>query len=190
MSSHHIVRENQEPALFIANPDCLADDYLNQLLEWSPTIITLSEHYDLLKSREIKVDVVLDNQGIDIKEIEENLILIPYSQNYFIPLFKYLDKKKNHAVNILTERVNIVDYEPYLEDFVIILLNAERKSLLLKKYEKWLPKGYSLIIENYRGNEEDLKNLTHLDNNCYVVASDGFISIPEQDNYLLISEEL
>jgi thiamine pyrophosphokinase len=190
MSSHHIVRENQEPALFIANPDCLADDYLNKLLEWSPTIITLYEHYDLLKSREIKVDVVLDNQGLDTKEIEEDLVLIPYSQDYFVPLFKYLDEKKNHAVNILTDRVNIVDYEPYLEEFVIILLNADRKSLLLKKYEKWLPKGYSLIIENYRGNVEDLKNLNHLDINRYEVASDGFISILEQDNYLLISEEL
>jgi hypothetical protein len=47
-----------------------------------------------------------------------------------------------------------------------------------------------LIIENYRGNVEDLKNLNHLDINRYEVASDGFISILEQDNYLLISEEL
>jgi len=190
MSSHHIVRENQEPALFIANPNSLSDEYLNQLLEWSPTIITLSEHYELLKSREIKIDVVLDNQGLDPTFIEEHLSLLPFSGSYLNPLFELLGERKNFAVNIITEDINRSAYEPFLSDFVIILLNSNRKCLLVKKYEKWLPKGSSLIIENYEGKSSELKNLESISDLEFRVVQDGFISIPEQENYLLISEEI
>ena len=190
MSSHHIVRENQEPALFIANPECLAQEYLDQLLEWSPTIITLSEHYELLRSLEIKIDVVFDSQGLQTAEIEENLTLLPYSGSYLNPLFEYLGEKKNFAINIITPDINILDYEGYLDDFTITFLGGDRKSMLVKKYEKWLPKGYSLIIDHYTGNEQGLTNLNLVSQNCYKVVQDGFISIAQQANYLLISEEL
>lgn len=41
MSSHHIVRDNQEPALIIANGADCGDDLLQQLMEWSPYVLAL-----------------------------------------------------------------------------------------------------------------------------------------------------
>src|SRR5215813_9382895 len=128
MSSHHIVRENQEPALFIADIDSISEEYLNQLLEWSPTLITTAEQYPILKSREIKVDVVLDNEGLASDLLEENLIRIPYSGSYITSLFSYLKEKNNYAVTLITDSISEAEYLPYLADFVIILLKGNRKS--------------------------------------------------------------
>ena len=190
MSSHHIVRENQEPALFIANPNCLVDEYLNQLLEWSPTIITLAEHYESLKAREIKIDVVLDNLGLESNMLEEHIALIPYSGSYIEPLFAYLEEKNNFAVNILTEKLEINPYLPYLSDFNINLIKNEGRTLFVKKYEKWLPKGFNLFVEHYEGKLGETQNLKALENNVYTVVNDGFVSIPQQESYFIISEEL
>lgn len=190
MSSHHIIRENQEPALFIAAPHSLADDYLNQLLEWSPTVITLSEHYELLKSREIKIDVILDNQALDPALLEENLTLLPYSTSYWQTLFDYLQDKKNFAVYIINDQVSKNELEAYLTTFTIILLKDNQKFMFLKKYEKWHPKGNILEISDLDQKAESLSNLDPIGNNSYQVIEDGFVSIPEQDDFLLIAEEL
>ena len=41
MSSHHIARDDQEPALIIANGEMCSQELLGQLLEWSPLVIVL-----------------------------------------------------------------------------------------------------------------------------------------------------
>jgi thiamine pyrophosphokinase len=41
MSSHHIVRDDQEPALIIANGASCNPELLGQLLEWSPLVVVL-----------------------------------------------------------------------------------------------------------------------------------------------------
>ncbi|HYG16495.1 MAG TPA: thiamine diphosphokinase, partial [Bacteroidia bacterium] len=41
MSSHHFVKEKQEPALIIANGEACSRELLGQLLEWQPTVMVL-----------------------------------------------------------------------------------------------------------------------------------------------------
>ena len=64
MSSHHIVRENQEPALLVEDFHALSDEYLGQLLEWSPTLITTTNMLNNFLTQEIKVDMVYGNESI------------------------------------------------------------------------------------------------------------------------------
>jgi thiamine pyrophosphokinase len=59
MSSHHIVREKQEPALVVANGEACSDELLGQLLEWSPYVLALDGALPRLHARGIKVDAVL-----------------------------------------------------------------------------------------------------------------------------------
>src|ERR671912_567944 len=56
MSSHHYVKEAQEPALLVA--DALADDHLLSLLEWSPVVLAASQALPKVASWGIRVDVV------------------------------------------------------------------------------------------------------------------------------------
>lgn len=59
MSSHHIVRDDQEPALIIANGASCSFDLLGQLLEWSPIVVVLDNAIDRVLQLDIKVDVLL-----------------------------------------------------------------------------------------------------------------------------------
>ena len=59
MSSHHFVKEQQEPAVYILNPSGINFESVAPLLEWSPTVLVDQESVDLVLSWGIKIDVVL-----------------------------------------------------------------------------------------------------------------------------------
>ena len=59
MSSHHIVRDDQEPALIIANGASCSFELLGQLLEWSPIVVVLDNAIDRVLQLDIKIDVLL-----------------------------------------------------------------------------------------------------------------------------------
>ena len=67
MSSHHIVRDDQEPALIIANGASCSQELLGQLLEWSPLVIVLDSAIERVLEIGIKVDVLLGDfdRGFD-----------------------------------------------------------------------------------------------------------------------------
>ncbi len=59
MSSHHIVKENQEPALLILNTEAIRFEKIQELLEWSPTVIIVESCLEKVLGWGIKIDVVL-----------------------------------------------------------------------------------------------------------------------------------
>ena len=59
MSSHHIVKENQEPALLILNTEAIPFEKLQELLEWSPTVIVTESSLEKVIGWGIKIDIVL-----------------------------------------------------------------------------------------------------------------------------------
>ena len=59
MSSHHIVRDDQEPALIIANGAVCKPELLGQLLEWSPLVVVLDSAMERVMELDVKVDVLL-----------------------------------------------------------------------------------------------------------------------------------
>jgi len=59
MSSHHIVREKQEPALLILELGLFEEEHLGQLLEWSPTVLVNDASAEKLHSLGIKFDMLL-----------------------------------------------------------------------------------------------------------------------------------
>lgn len=76
MSSHHIVRDKQEPALLIANGESCQPELLGQLLEWSPVVVVLDRAIWRVFELGIKVDVLLgdfdptaDGQALDLDDI-------------------------------------------------------------------------------------------------------------------------
>lgn len=59
MSSHHFVKEQQEPAVFILDVEGISFETVAPLLEWSPTVLVVQESVDVVLSWGIKIDVVL-----------------------------------------------------------------------------------------------------------------------------------
>jgi thiamine pyrophosphokinase len=56
MSSHHFVREGQEPDIIVAGCD-IDTEILGTLLEWSPRVIAIDDAAEKLLLEQIKVDV-------------------------------------------------------------------------------------------------------------------------------------
>ena len=59
MSSHHFVKEQQEPAVFILDVEGISFETVAPLLEWSPTLLVAQEAVEVVLSWGIKIDVVL-----------------------------------------------------------------------------------------------------------------------------------
>ena len=71
MSSHHIVKEKQEPALIIANGEACSQELMGQLLEWSPFVIVLDGAINRVIDLGIKIDVLFgDFDRIDFNQEE------------------------------------------------------------------------------------------------------------------------
>ena len=85
MSSHHIVRLNQEPALIIANGQACSFELLGQLLEWSPFIVVLDGALGRVLDLGIHFDVLLgDFDSLtenDRKKVEALRIKIHHTPN-------------------------------------------------------------------------------------------------------------
>ena len=60
MSSHHFVKEGQEPALFIL--DNIAFRYAESLLEWVPLVMVADSVLESVLQWGIKIDVVLQSK--------------------------------------------------------------------------------------------------------------------------------
>ena len=154
MSSHHIVRDDQEPALIIANGASCDPELLGQLLEWSPLVIVLDSAMERVMKLDIKVDVLLGDfdRDFDIARYKESqypieIIHVPdQNKTDLEKAFDYLYERKIPAVNVvwatgkrtdhtITNLTNIVRYREKLK--IVILDDHSKVFLLSKRFEKW-----------------------------------------------------
>ena len=217
MSSHHIVRDDQEPALIIANGASCNFELLGQLLEWSPIVLVLDNAIERVLQLDIKVDVLLgdfdDDFNPEIYKEKQFPLEIVYTPNQdktdLEKAFDYLIEKGHKAVNVIwatgkradhtiTNITNIVRYRNKLK---IVLLDDHSKIFLLPhKFEKWYTKTtpISLIpIGNVTGITS--KNLKYQLNNESLtigyrtgssneVLEDGIVTIEHEEGDLLLME--
>lgn len=109
MSSHHIVREGQEPALIIANGEPCSVEMLEQLLEWNPFIVVLDGALEKVMELGIKFDLVLGDFDHTSESIIRDMIP-PDTEIVYVPDQEKTDLEK--GLDLLLERkyaaVNIV----------------------------------------------------------------------------------
>lgn len=159
MSSHHIVRDDQEPALLIANGESCQPELLGQLLEWSPVVVVLDSAIWRVLDLGIKVDVLLgdfdraaDGRALDLDAIRARqypLEVVHTPDQNKTDLEKgleYLIGREISAVNIvwatgrradhsLTNMTNIVRYKDRIR---IVMLDDHSKIFpLVGRFEKW-----------------------------------------------------
>lgn len=217
MSSHHIVRDDQEPALIIANGESCSTELLGQLLEWSPIVIVLDSAITRVLELRIKVDVLLGDfdRNFNAEKYKDSQypIEIVYTPNQnktdLEKAFDYLIERKIPAVNVvwatgrradhtITNVTNIVRYQ---NDLKIVILDDYSKIFQLpKKFQKWYPAKTILSLipiglvdgissENL---EYPLKNDTliigYRTGSSNSVLNDGIVTIIHSDGDLLLME--
>ncbi|MBP6558418.1 MAG: thiamine diphosphokinase [Flavobacterium sp.] len=217
MSSHHIVRDDQEPALIIANGEMCSSELLGQLLEWSPLVIVLDSAIERVLELGIKVDVLLGDfdRGFDPDYYKEKQypIEIVYAPNQdktdLEKAFDYLIEKGHQAANVIwatgrradhtiTNLTNIVAYRNKLK--VVILDDHSKVFLLPNTFEKWytantilslipIGKVSGISTQNlfYSLTNEDL-TIGYRTGSSNHVTADGIVTITHTEGDLLLME--
>ena len=154
MSSHHIVRDDQEPALIIANGASCSSALLNELLEWSPIIVVLDAAIDRVLQLDIKVDVLLgdfdrdfDAESYKNKQYPIEIVHTPdQNKTDLEKAFDYLIAKNHKAVNVVWATgkradhtiSNITNIVKYRNELKIVILDDHSKIYLLPPvFSKW-----------------------------------------------------
>lgn len=217
MSSHHIVRTDQEPALIIANGQSCSNELLGQLLEWSPLVVVLDSAIQRVIDLNIKVDVLLGDFDRDFDPIlyeqQQFPLEIVYTPNQdktdLEKAFDYLIERKIPAVNVvwatgrradhsITNMTNIVRYRNKLK--IVILDDYSKIFLLQPDFKKWysansilslIPVGTVTGITTnnltYELNEDTLI-MGYRTGSSNSVKEDGIVSIEHKSGDLLLME--
>ncbi|WGK94489.1 MULTISPECIES: thiamine diphosphokinase [Flavobacterium] len=217
MSSHHIVRDDQEPALIIANGAACQSELLGQLLEWSPLVVVLDSAIERVMELDIKVDILLGDfdrnfnpELYKTKQFPIEIIHTPDQDKTDLEkAFDYLISRNITAVNVvwatgkradhtITNITNIIRYRDTLK--IVILDDHSKIFLLPKKFEKWYPANtpISLIpIGHVTGIQStnlfyplqgDSLTLGLRTGSSNYVAQDGIVSIEHNEGDLLLME--
>jgi len=217
MSSHHIVRDDQEPALIIANGASCQPELLGQLLEWSPLVVVLDSAIERVISLNIKVDVLLGDFDRDFnpedyqtKQYPLEIVHTPdQNKTDLEKALDYLIERKIPAVNIvwatgrradhtITNLTNIVRYRDLIK--IVILDDHSKIFLLPNKFEKWYTAGTPIslipigVVKGIHSQNlvyplaNDTLTIGYRTGSSNAVASDGLVTIEHSEGDLLLME--
>lgn len=217
MSSHHIVKDKQEPALIIANGEACSEELLGQLLEWSPVVVVLDHAIYRVFDLGIKVDIwtgdfdkIQDFEEIRARQEPIEIINTPDQDKTDLEkAIEILIERGFPAANIVwaTGRradhaiANITDIVGYKDQIKLVIFDDYSKIFpLVGVFEKWyaaetpislIPVGEVNGITTsglkYNLNNESLK-LGHRIGSSNEAESDGMVRISASEGDLLIME--
>jgi thiamine pyrophosphokinase len=217
MSSHHIIRDAQEPALIIANGEACSFELIGELLEWSPLVIVLDSAINRVLELGIKVDVLLGDfdRDFDAEKIRQEQYPIEIvhtpdqNKTDLEKAFDYLIDRNFPAVNVVWATgkradhtiTNITSVVRYREQLKIVILDDYSKIFLLpRNYQKWyLAETPISLIPIGKVEGIKTKNLKYsLENESLTIGyrsgssnealEDGIVSISHSSGDLLLME--
>ncbi len=217
MSSHHVVRDEQEPALIIANGESCSAELLGQLLEWSPTVLVLDGAAPRVHGLGIKFDILLGDfdRGQTWEEeiaAQQPIEVLPYTEQDSTDLEKAIElliernypaanivwatgRRADHSVN------NIQSLLKYKNQIDLVMLDDYSRIFPLKptfkkRYQpgtaiSLIPMGRVEGIQTsglkYNLNKEQLESGVRSGSSNEVVH-DGWVEITYDSGHLLLME--
>jgi hypothetical protein len=147
MSSHHFVKEGQEPALFIMEP--VSFEIAGPLLEWAPMVVASEDALECVIAWGIKIDVVIaaerniENLKRDLHDQAPIKILWHLTgESLLTNGLHFLISTKQSHVNILvspsdTVFMQLAEFIPFLQ-MTVIDDEMRWSAISSGKYEKWV----------------------------------------------------
>jgi thiamine pyrophosphokinase len=217
MSSHHFVKDKQEPALIIANGQECSDELLGQLLEWNPFVVVLDNAIYRVLDRGIKPDLWLGDfdQAHDFEAIKNRvypLEIVHTPDQDKTDLEKALDllvERNYPAANIvwatgrradhtITNITNLVRHKNKIK--TVIFDDYSRIFPLAESFEKWYPahtplslipvgtvEGISTRGLTYELSDDTL-SIGHRTGSSNATREDGIVTITVRNGDLLLME--
>jgi thiamine pyrophosphokinase len=212
MSSHHFVKEGQEPALIVGNGQMCSYTLLVSLLEWSPMVVALDGAYHKLAANQINPDIIIGDldslqgdppQGIEVikdenqetTDLEKAINLLIEKGYKDITIVGCTGNRLDHTIN------NFMSLGKY--NCQLTMYDDFSKTVLLQKsYSKVYKKGDILsLIPLPAANGITTTNLTYpLKNESLdlcgrsgtnnVVLEDGIVTIQYSEGKLSLIEAI
>lgn len=217
MSSHHFVRDKQEPALIVANGASCSDTLLHQLLEWNPYVLVLDQAIHRFMEKGLKADALLGDfdRNLDFESIRQRqhpieIIHTPDQEKTDLEKgIEHLIRNGHSSANIVWATGlradhtlnNLSSMAKYSDRINLVMLdNWSRILCLPRSFEKWVVKDSLLSLMplgvatgvrteglKYNLNREDL-HLSLRTSSSNQSAGDGFIKIEHTGGHLLLME--
>lgn len=188
MSSHHIVREKQEPALLIMSLDGFSSENLGQLLEWSPTVLVSGDIYEMADSLGIKIDGVI-TANADFST-QENTHIIPTIDDPLEDALKFLVGDQYPAVNIVTDEFALKDYALFVDLIDLVVFTPSKKIYPVRSgFSKWQSGNENLEILQDAQNLQ-ISGLNPVATHIYQTEKDGFFSLVFDQPFVFIAENI
>jgi len=156
MSSHHFVKEGQEPALFVL--DNIPFHCAESLLEWVPLVMVADRALENVLHWGIKIDIVLQDEYP--LQVLEDLVkdqgpvqtLLGHKDHIVKTGLLYLVENGYDAVNLLSiphEEI-FQEVEKSAHKLQVGIYNEQEKWSLIStgKFEKWMPAEATLLIRS------------------------------------------
>ena len=148
MSSHHFVRENQEPGLYIDEWFAGAEQLLEELAQWAPKIIVHEQVLDHVLETGTKIDVVLftDNKAtIEEKTRFQFPIELVEATNSLEANIRFIEQhyiNRIHIISLKTPEEITFETKAKLTFFnsTSFFFNIE------KGFEKWMAEGTTFEV--------------------------------------------
>ena len=192
MSSHHIVRDEQEPAVLITEIKKAYWPYIQQLLGWVPTVLVFEECVDEVLLTGIKIDVVLCRED-HLSALKERLMgqqpiqfVLKTNEDAISIAVDYLVDKAYKGVNIfggfdeqqsiaINERITAIWYDKSYR--YILSKNAQ--------FQKWMMKDHALCLKSIVDSQSyEFVNVEKgKDDYCYFCSNDGIVTIRSNANF-------
>jgi hypothetical protein len=184
MSSHHFVKEGQEPALLIIDPIGLS--VAEPLLEWSPLVIAHEKALEEVLLWGIKIDVVLAKND-HFEELKNRLQeqaplkILGYDHNSdpLQTVLSFLMNLRQAALSILSHHPeNLFDkLSPFMDEFTLTILSHDRKWIGIGSgsYKKWFPNGVELFL--YGDSQLLKKEGLEASKQHYITKADGIVDL-------------
>jgi hypothetical protein len=156
MSSHHVVKEDQEPALLILNQKSILFEKVQELLEWSPLVMVSATALEGVLRWGIKIDVVLTTDTVEesdqVKIDQSPLHILHYKegQSELAASLQFLWERKQLNVNALVSEPShyFLVAASYSDRISVVLLAGTFKWHFVANgsFSKWLPSQTKLKI--------------------------------------------
>lgn len=189
MSSHHVIREKQEPALLVLGMNNFSDEHLGQLLEWSPTVMVTPLMGEKLNAYGIKIDWVVADE--DIGTIQSDVKILPVDNEApLLSALKFLTDNGYPAVNVVTDELDIKDYLPFADKINLVIFYDNQKIYpVTSGFSKWKPAGE--MIEILSPNT-DMKTtgLNPIAANRFTTINDGLFTLRFNEAFVFVAENL
>lgn len=217
MSSHHIIREDQEPALIIANGESCSLELLEQLLEWSPYVLVLDgalhrvidlgikfsgalgdwdsvENIHELVEHQHPIDLI-DAPNQDKTDLEKGIEHLLQKGHSEIHIVWASGKRLDHTLN------NIITLAKYSNQGTLVLFDDHTRAYCIPKtFSKYFNRGTNISLfpmnqcqgittSGLKYNlEKGSLDLPSRTGSSNETVSDGIVEISYQSGQLILME--